>query len=383
MYKIFRFHRVFLTTAEDPNFKDSWLDLYSLRDTIIRITHNPDNHRSMIDKVIDLRNYHPQNSVALHCFDICSNPKKENADGFIHIFVGSGGQAVISQLQQLDQTGNIIFHFTGRYINPLFLKHFPTKHIHHVNVDAQEMIDIMVECHYFFYGMDNDNRFNKFATSGYVALALSCGTPIITTEYTQKLYDYQGFITYQENVSEILPLSVPDNSKILVEREKQIRLFDEALKMYFNTGNDSITEDLNISKILHFLGDNQYLDSWKRWYPDFTIKIWPRNSSNPSNILHKFGGIVILKTNLYCYSRLSDNTIIAEGMLIENSRDSWKTRERLYVNYQKKQFVDNLQEISSFSTTLFEEDNYNSSAVLIIIILAIIALIIIIKIIKR
>jgi len=308
------YHIIFLPTEDDYRFLNVWLNNKELKEKTIRITHTFYNIRKNIPKVIDLRKYTDKNLYALHCYPISSSEKKESKK--IKIFVGNAGRTDVSELKKLLLQQNIKLYFVGRQSNVEYQKICGPKHRYYTKIDAEKMINIMKKCSYYFYSMKKDDKFNYLAVSGYLSLALSCGTPIICTNLTANLLDYKECYSYENTVEELFPLLVPNNKNIIDERNRQIEMFDKAVKSYFPSLFEKLN-DLPVKKI-HFLLKNNYLESWKYFYPDFEFKFY----LSEKDISLSEEGIYVPDSNLYCYRRLNNDEFnslssLEEGILIK------------------------------------------------------------------
>lgn len=194
-----------------------------------------------------------------------------------------------SSFKHLYNRDDIVIHICGR--NTTQINFLPNAKIYN-KLDANDMINIIGSVDYFFGSIIGDDDKHKDFTSGFLPLAINCGTPIILDKKTADTYDEQiSDNIYLKDVQE-LKLKKKNHRTDAGKRILHYQsMFDDNIKILFpQYYKDKKNTKTVIPKIIHqvWLSEtnsplpskyNNYIESFKYRNPDYEYKIWYMSDS--------------------------------------------------------------------------------------------------------
>jgi hypothetical protein len=146
---------IFLTTADDKEFKSKWLPFYGLSQKVVRIPHNS-TERAMVSK--DYLNVRPIGNDEKYAFPVhpilSSSQKSSLVDrNRINIFISARNYVYDTRsLQILNDIPEVSLHFIGRSIAKGFRFLYNSKNVIHEGISTEDMINLASMCQYMFFG---------------------------------------------------------------------------------------------------------------------------------------------------------------------------------------------------------------------------------------
>lgn len=316
-----RYDLIFLPTDDDKYFDDAWLNLYDVRQRIIKINHMPHDRRPQIKRFIDIRPYFEQvdNAWALPIFPMSIKPKVDGE--VIKVYVTDGidpARHDAVALKAIARQPNVHLHCVGRYLAHTWLEGNTANPItFHTQIPALEMIQLMASCHYYFYGVVDGNGYNDKYVSGHLSTAFSCGTKIIMRRYTQKYFGFTSCLLYDQ-VEDILPLTWYDNRDVLAERDHLTGMLNAVLQERFL---QPVVHDVDVERpptdtmIPRVFYSTLMLDqSWYDKHPGWEFYVHPR--LNPWEVIHRRGGVYV-DHNLCCARNIEELLMVDRLVLVK------------------------------------------------------------------
>ena len=266
---------VILTTDNDPNIKEYDLELYDIKDKIIKINHTNKNRNTSIKKYFNIRPYEDDNdNWCLQSYPMDNENKKVNKIPKIFISQGEFNRHDWKILNELN--GKCKFYLLGRHIYYNFDKLKNVKKLE--KVDTETMFKKLKKCDFFFYALSPKTDMLKMKISGGVSMAFSCGIPILTNEITNNQYKFKSAVIYKDYES-----LVPNFELVKKERDENIQNLDKILRYNYPNLFNNVILHTKIPKKINFLwiGDNNYTDiynynveTFRENNKDYDIKVW-------------------------------------------------------------------------------------------------------------
>lgn len=274
------FDLIILTTDDDPEYNPVIYDNMS-RTVIINHTcfyRRYEKIRSINFRPYDYRN---DNRFCSNVFKYPIKPKLRNEGDPIRIFISATDDRLdLKILKELSQHCEL--HFVARYCCSRY-KNLKNSFFH-ISMNTKEMIELMMKCNYFYYINELKSLKNYYISSGFVGLAFTCGTPILTTPQTNIYYGFES-ACYYTNPQELELDLEQKYLKTIVERDRLISNFKRQFDTFLE--NDDEEYELQIPKKLHFVWlskdhsnkdiPHKYLlniKTFKEKNPDFEILYW-------------------------------------------------------------------------------------------------------------
>lgn len=276
-----KYNLIILTTDYDPEYNSSIIDLYNNKYKTIVINHTIETKRRDLLYFVDIRPYpFKKDPFCIPCFKYITSPKKFT-NKKLKIFVGVKHCKDYNwnYLEELSKTCEI--HVVCRLIPDEYRKLKGA--VIHEKMETQEMFNLMVECDFLFYVLE-DCPYRNSKISGFIPMAFSCGTQILMDRDTNFHY---GFTSCKYPDQEL----IPESDKVIEERNR-LQTLPEIIEKFIPK---KIECHSDIPKIINFLwlsekGDQDYpekyqkcVNTFKRHNPNWIIKIW--NNSSVENLI--------------------------------------------------------------------------------------------------
>ncbi len=281
-----KYNLIILTTDYDPAYNSNLVDLYNNKYKTLVINHTIESSRRDLLYFADIRPYPFKNvQYCIPSFRYITTPKKF-INKKLKIFVGVKPVKNYNwdYLEKLCKIHEI--HVVCRNIPDEYKK---LGAILHEKINTREMFDLMTECDFLFYVLE-DCPYRNTKISGFIPMAFSCGTQILMDRDTNFHY---GFTSCKYPDEEL----IPDSEKVLQERTR-LEMLPAIIERFIPSKVESFSE---IPKVINFIwlskeGDKKHpdkynigIDTFKKHNPNWEIKIW--NNSSIENLLKtKFSG---------------------------------------------------------------------------------------------
>jgi len=272
------FDLIFITTDDDYEFKNEWINDKFINDKCISINHYYTIRRDEYKYNLGTRPFMDNSNEqwAIPCYKILNSNDKQNMfESEINIVIIGGLNDGLNYniINRVESNNQIVLHVCGRNPNSINIRNINNSNIiikTYFNIDTIEMIGLLKKCDFILTDCSNNtNHINGKTMSGVIPLAFSTLTPLIISTINNNIYNFKNVIEFDfESNDKIIIIKNKVNINLLEqERNDIIYMFDNYIKKFYKIPKKIIQTWKNKDLNPEF---QKMVDLWKINNSDYT-----------------------------------------------------------------------------------------------------------------
>jgi FkbM family methyltransferase len=200
-----QFDLIFVTTDDDPQFKEEWLIDESMNKKCICIDHTAMIRRPKFKNRLGTRpfikNYR---DWTIPCFPVEYKKISRNNENVIISIIGGISEYKYDVIKRLYSDKSIFFNIIGR--NALYFKLIPETNIKYqiyCNLNTSELFELLKNSDFILTDVtENTDHISGISMSGSISLAFSSLTPLIISKQNNAIYKFKNVIEFDLNTTD-------------------------------------------------------------------------------------------------------------------------------------------------------------------------------------
>jgi hypothetical protein len=268
-----QFDLIFVTTDDDPQFKEEWLINETINKKFICIDHTSMIRKSKFKNRLGTRPFAKNyRDWTIPCFPVENNKtsnnnnNNNNNNNIIISIIGGNNDYNYDVIKRLYSNKQIVLYVIGRNANIFSLDTISDNNINckkHINLTTDKLFELLKQSDYLLTdATTNIDHISGISMSGSISLAFSSLTPLIISKQNNAIYKFKNVIEFDLESTDKINIDnyVIDHNALLSERTSLISM----LSTYIN---EQIIEniDLDDTVYLRFFsneGDNNTPQHW-------------------------------------------------------------------------------------------------------------------------